>query len=67
MDIGEVIVIIMIILYIGFVICFNSSLYKGIKESWKSKDWALAAYGLFLFLVEILFFLSIVCYYSQID
>ena len=64
---GKVISIILCILYIGFVICYNVSLYKCIKESWKSKDWALAAYGLFLFLVEILFFLSIVCYYSQID
>ena len=67
MDIGEVIALILFILYVGFAICYNISLYKGIKESWKSKDWALAAYGLVLFLVEILFFLSIVCYYSQID
>lgn len=67
MDIGEVIAIILFILYVGFVICYNISLYKGIKESWKSKDWALASYGLVLFLVEILFCLSVVCYYSQID
>ena len=67
MNIGEVIALILCILYIGFVICYNISLYKGIKESWKSKDWALAAYGLVLFLVEILFFLGVVCYYSQID
>lgn len=67
MDIGEVIAIILFILYVGFAICYNISLYKSIKESWKSKDWALAAYGLVLFLVEILFFLSVVCYYSQID
>lgn len=64
---GKVIAIILFILYIGFVICYNISLHKGIKESWKSKDWALASYGLVLFLVEILFFLSVVCYYSQID
>ena len=51
MNIGEVIALILCILYIGFVICYNISLYKGIKESWKSKDWALAAYGLVLFLV----------------
>ena len=67
MNIGEVIALILCILYIGFVICYNISLYKGIKESWKSKDWALAAYGLFLFLVEIIFALSLVCYYSQIN
>lgn len=67
MDIGEVIAIILFILYVGFAICYNISLYKGIKESLKSKDWAFAAYGLALFLVEILFFLSVVCYYSQID
>ena len=67
MDIGEVIALILFISYVGFAICYNISLYKGIKESWKSKDWALAAYGLVLFLVEILFFLSVVCYYSQID
>lgn len=64
---GKVIAIILFILYIGFAIYYNISLYKGLKESWKHKDWALAAYGLVLFLVEILFFLSIVCYYSQID
>ena len=64
---GRVIVIIMIILYIGFVICFNSSLYKGIKEGLKSKDWVLVAGSLAFFLVEILFFIGIVCYYSQID
>lgn len=67
MNIGEVIALILFILYVGFAICYNISLYKGIKKSWKSKDWALAAYGLVLFLVEILFFLSIICYYSQID
>ena len=64
---GKVIAIILCILYIGFVICYNVSLYKCIKESWKSKDWELAAYGLFLFLVEIIFALSLVCYYSQIN
>ena len=67
MDIGEVIAIILFILYVGFAICYNISLYKGIKESLKSKDWAFSVYGLVLFLVEILFFLSVVCYYSQID
>ena len=67
MNIGEVIALILCILYIGFAICYNISLYKGIKESWKSKDWAFSVYGLVLFLVEILFFLSVVCYYSQID
>ena len=67
MDIGEVIAIILFILYVGFAICYNISLYKGIKESLKSKDWAFSVYGLVLFLVEILFFLSVVCYYSQIN
>ena len=55
----------------GGIIIMAKILYKkgmeGLKESWKHKDWALAAYGLVLFLVEILFFLNIVCYYSQID
>ena len=64
---GRVIAIILCILYIGFLICYNISLYKGIKESLKSKDWELAALGLVFFLLEILFFLSIVCYYSHID
>ena len=64
---GKVIAIILCILYIGFLICYNIFLYKGIKEGLKSKDWELAAIGLVFFLLEILFFLSIVCYYSHIN
>lgn len=64
---GKVIAIILCILYIGFAICYNIFLYKGIKESWKHKDWALTNFCLSLFLVEIIFALSLVCYYSQID
>ena len=64
---GKVIAIILCILYIGFAICYNISLYKGLKESWKHKDWALANFCLSLFLVEIIFALSLVCYYSQIN
>lgn len=64
---GKVIAIILCILYIGFAIYYNISLYKGLKESWKHKDWALAAYGLVLFLVEIIFVIGLVCYYSHID
>ena len=64
---GRVIAIILCILYIGFLICYNISLYKGIKEGLKSKDWELTALGLVFFLLEILFFLSIGYYYSQID
>lgn len=64
---GKVIAIILCILYIGFAIYFNIFLYKGIKGFWKSKDWGRVAFGLIMFLVEILFFLSLICYYSQID
>lgn len=64
---GKVIAIILCILYIGFAICYNIFLYKGLKESWKYKDWILAYFCLGLFLTEIIFVLGLVCYYSQID
>ena len=64
---GKVIAIILcILLYIAFAICYNISLYNGLKESWKHKDWILAYFCLGLFLTEIIFVLGIVCYYSQI-
>ena len=47
--------------------CYNISLYNGLKESWKHKDWILAYFCLGLFLTEIIFVLGLVCYYSQID
>lgn len=63
-DMGKVIAIILFILYIGFAICYNISLYKALKEYWKSKDWECVSFGLMMLLVEIVFVLSIVVMFS---
>ena len=57
---GKVIAIILFILCIGFAICFNIFLYKGIKESWKCKDWEYMTFCLGLLLGEIILVIGIV-------
>lgn len=50
----KTIVIILLILYIGAVICINILMYKMIKESCESKDWELITFYLMMSLAEIL-------------
>lgn len=57
---GKVIAIILFILYILFAICFNISLYKGLKVSWKNKDWVFMTFCLGILLAEIILVIGIV-------
>lgn len=59
----KIIAIILVVLYIGVAICVNISLYKAIKESYKSKDWEFMAFCLMMLLAEIV---SLLCF-SQIN